>query len=168
MSNFVDAEGHFDFVGQKVIGTQQPIVVNGDRAKALWLLLADQKQTDLLFWGPSFCVIGGQEDMQFGFTYTAYTHTLGVWVPAFCDRLAFDVYAKGVGSVTFGSSYTIEVDADGDEPLHYPGSKTQNLLSVTGTTAGNAVFQKIDFQKDAGIDVFCVVVRFLRSSQTIS
>jgi hypothetical protein len=168
MSNFIDAEGHFDFVGQKVIGTTQPIVVNGDKAKALWLLLADQKQTDLLFWGPSFCVIGGAEDMQFGLGVGGVTHTLGVWVPAFCDRLAFDIYAKGVGTVTFGSSYSITVDAAGDNPLHYPGSNTQNLLSVTGTTAGNSVFQKIDFQKGAGVDVFCVVVRFLRSSQTIS
>lgn len=168
MSNFIDAEGHFDHIGQKVIGTTTPTVVNGDKAKALWLLLADQKQTDLLHFGPSFCVIGGEQDEQFGQTASLETHTLAVLVPAFCDLLAFDLLAKGTGDVTFGSSYTITVDSDGDSPVWYPGSTQSNLYSVTGTLGGVPQFQKIDFEKEAGVDLRCVVVRFLRSQQNIT
>ena len=168
MSNFVDAEGHFDHVGQKVIGTSEPVVVNGDKAEALWLLLADQKQTDLLFWGPSFCVIGGQQERQFGDPTSAESHTIGFTVPAFCDRLAFDVFALGTGDITFGGSYTISVSAEGTVPVRYPGSQTDNLISVNNFVAGNSIFQKISISKDADVDLRCVVVRFLRSNQQLS
>lgn len=168
MSNFIDAEGHFDHVGQKLIGTTSPVVVNGDRASALWLLLSDQKQTDLLFWGPSFCVVAGKEGEQFGATASLVNHFVGIWVPPFCDRISFDILARGTGDVTFGSSYVISVNSEGLGPVWYPGSQTDNLISVTGTLAGVPLFQKIDFEKEAGVDVRCVVVRFLRSQQNIT
>lgn len=167
MSNFVDAEGHFDHVGQKVIGTSEPVVVNGDKAEALWLLLADQKQTDLLFWGPSFCVIGGQQERQFR-TTDGQPMVLGFTVPAFCDRLAFDVFALGTGDVTFGGSYTVSVNAEGTLPVRIPGSQTDNLLSVTNPNPGNSIFQKINIAIDTDVDLRCVIVRFLRSNQQLS
>jgi hypothetical protein len=168
MSKFIDAEGHFDHVGQKLIGTSSPNVVNGDKAKALWLLLADQKQTDLLFWGPSFAVIAGEAGKQFGTEGSAESGVLTLWVPAFCDRLAFDVMAKGSGDVVFQSAYTVAVAVEYGLPAFVPGSKTNNLLSVTGGGAGNSFAQKITFTKAAGVDLRCVVVHFLRSAQEIS
>ena len=55
MSNFLDPNGgYFDKAMMQEIGTSSPAVVNGDRAEALPLLQADQKQTDLLYFGPSY------------------------------------------------------------------------------------------------------------------
>jgi hypothetical protein len=168
MSKFLDSEGYFDEVGQKPIGTSSPTVINGEQARALWLLLADQKQTDLIFWGPSFCVIGGEEGQQFGEVGSSQSGFFSVWVPGFCDRLAFEIIAKGVGDVTIGSSYTISVSNQSTVPILVKGSQTSNLVSVTGTGAGNPVFQKIAIAKDAGVDLRSVIVRFLRSAQEIS
>ena len=167
MSKFIDAEGHFDHVGQKLIGTTSPNVVNGDKAKALWLLLADQRQTDLLFWGPSFGVIAGEAGKQFGTEGSAESGVLVIWVPAFCDRLAFDVMAKGSGDIVFQSQYTISVN-NPSVPTYLPGSKTTDVVAVTGGNTGNSFVQKITFTKAAGVDLRCVVVHFLRSAQEIS
>lgn len=168
MSNFLDAEGYFDAVGQEAIGTSTPKVINGEQARALWLLLADQKQTDLIYWGPSFSIIGGEEGQQFGEVGSSQSGFLSVWVPGFCDRLGFEVIAKGTGDVTIGSSYTITVQNGSSQPISIKGSQVTGLISVTGTAAGNPVYQKIAISKDAGVDLRSVIVRFLRSSQTIA
>ena len=168
MSNFIDAEGYFDKVGMQTIATTSPQVVNGDVARALWILQADQKQADLLHFGPSFTCLGGGQDRQFGAAASAKTGVIGFLAPAFCDRVSFGMYARGAGTLTLNANYTIQMDNGVGSYAWSWGSNTENVVGVTITSVGSPQFVKVDYEKEAGLDVISLVVRYQISSQNLS
>ena len=168
MSNFIDAESYFDKVGMQTIATTSPQVVNGDVARALWILQADQKQADLLHFGPSFNCIGGGQDRQFGAAAADETGVFGFLAPAFCDRVSFGMYARGSGTLTLNSTYTIQMNNGVGAYAWSWGSNTQNVVGVTPAYVGTPQYTKIDYEKEAGLDVISLVVRYQISSQNLS
>ena len=169
MSNFVDPNGgYFDKTMMQEIGTSSPSVVNGDRAEALHLLQADQKQTDLLHFGPSYSCIGGGEARQFGAAASLKAGTFGFLAPAFADRVSFGMLARGSGTLTLNGSYTIQIDNGVGAYVWTWGSLTENLVGVSFASVGSPQFQKITYSKQAGLEVISLVVRYNRSSKNLS
>lgn len=168
MSKFVYDLGQFDQTGLQEIGATYPQVVNGDVCKAGFFKTADQKQADLLYWGPSFSCVGGAADKQFGVGANAETGHLGFLAPAFCNRAAFGMLAKGSGTLTLGTAYTISVNAQVGSYAWTWGSLTENLITITPTTTGMPTFRSIGYSKDAGLEIVSIVVRYALSSEEIS
>ena len=168
MSNYIDAEGYFDKVGLQEIGTSSPQVVNGAVAEALWILQADQKQADLLHFGPSFSCIGGGQDRQFGAAASSKSGVIGFLAPAFCDRVSFGMYARGSGTLTLNSNYTLTMDNGVGAYGWVWGSLTENLVGVTPSAIGSPEYKKIDYAKGAGLDVISLVIRYGLSSEKLS
>ena len=168
MTNFIDFEGHFDKTGKKIIGTSSPQVVNGDVAKAMWLLNADQYQADLLHFGPSFCSVGGYTGAHFGPAASVVNSVVAFLAPAFCDVVAVGVLVKGSGTVTLNSNYSITVTNELGGYFWRWGSLTENLIPVGATSAGVPAFKTITYSKEAGVDIISMVIRFARTTQNIT
>ena len=170
MSKFLNAEGYFDKTGMEEIGTTSPVVVNGDVARALWLSMADQKQTDLLHFGPSHCCIGGASSgvSQFGDGATLKEGTMGFLVPPFADRVSFGILANGTGDLTLNGNYVISVaNLLGAFTWHW-GSLTENLVGITFANVGSPQYTNITYSKPAGMEIRSLVVRYNISSQALS
>lgn len=167
MSKFIYDTGQFDETNLQEIGTTTPQVVNGDVCKASFFKTIDQKQADLLYWGPSHSCIGGADEKQFGVEASAETGTIGFLAPAFADRAAFGMYAKGSGTLTLNGTYTIDLTNDLDDYSWTWGSLTENLVGVVHTNTGSPQFKKITYSKGAGLNVIAIVVRYAISSETL-
>jgi hypothetical protein len=170
MSNFIFDTGYFDKTGRATIGTATPKIVNGDVAEALPILEADQAQADLLHWGPCHAAIGsaviGGDAGNFEGNITA--SFMSLLAPAFADRAAFGIYAKGTGTITFNSNYPISVtNATGDYSWYW-GSLTENLIGVTFSSVGVPKPLNVAVAKDTGLSVISVVVRYRISSEQIA
>jgi hypothetical protein len=168
VSKFVYDLGQFDQTGLQEIGATYPQVVNGEVCKASFFKTADQKQADLLYWGPSFCCIGGEPDKHFGVGANAETGQIGFLAPPFCNRAAFGMLAKGSGTLTLGTAYTIAVNAQVGSYAWTWGSLTENLITVSPSTTGMPTYRSIPYDKGAGLEIVSIVVRYALSSEEIS
>jgi hypothetical protein len=93
---------------------------------------------------------------------------MSLLAPAFADRAAFGIYAKGTGTITFNSNYPISVtNATGDYSWYW-GSLTENLIGVTFSSVGVPKPLNVAVAKDTGLSVISVVVRYRISSEQIA
>lgn len=171
MTNFIFDSGYFDKTGRQTIGTTEPKVVNGDVAEAFPILQADQAQADLLHWGPCFSSLGtfihsANTDGDFGGNIGSSRIT--ILVPPFADRLAFGIYAKGSGTITFNGNYPISVQNETGDYTWFWGSLTENLIGVSAPTLGKAHNQTVTVAKDADLDIISIIGRYRISTETIA
>jgi len=170
MSNFIFDSGSFDKTGRETIGTTTPKIVNGDVAEALPILEADQAQADLLHWGPCYTAIGcGEPGSGAGnFDGNISNSFITFLAPAFADRAAIGIYAKGTGTITFNTNYPISVTNETEDYSWYWGSLTENLIGVTFSSVGVPKVTSVAVSKDLNLDVISIVIRYRISSEEIS
>jgi hypothetical protein len=93
---------------------------------------------------------------------------IGFLAPAFCDRVSFGMYARGSGTLTLNSNYTIQINNGVGAYAWAWGSNTENVVGITPSSIGSPEYKKIDYDKPAGLDVIALVVRYQISSQNLS